>query len=489
MTLTPIPAFDYDLSFPQSEDLFPATEIVHSLLEEIETIVSSSRHCLRVSYTLIERARNLYNGINQRILRVETTGDWDEYDAYTKAIDPLEQILLEAIPAIYDDAIHLTVPISPEELIKSTEKWLINKHTIYECCRRLGAEPEFQGLATSPQDSEAEILEARAEDHRDLFNEILLEILDEVPHCTQSNLQVLLKYVIGNLQNAWHVCEQDPLRVINEEWGSISIKCAMVTRGMLLNPTQSPTMAILPHDFRSDNMVWKRVLEMVSLVKMSLSPESIDNTTFGLQQQPSLKVVPPLPRPPRFEFTQRPPTERGRLEGTQPHDLSRPMFQCLREPFPDPHTSTHTQRLSRYRTYNPATIQSSPSVFSVPTPPTAARTPALRWLPGLRVALAFRSSASLPPISDRALRAVASTQDQKAGGKIKEEELQEKLDEAILELVDYWEKLSSLNDDDFDPKTLILNAREKDEKRKRTIISVDELKKVQPSWQRIAQLC
>ncbi|KAG8755919.1 hypothetical protein FRC11_005660 [Ceratobasidium sp. 423] len=396
MTLTPIPAFDYDSSSPQPEDLFPATEIVHSLLEEIETIVSSSRHCLRVSYKLIERARNLYNEINQRISQVETTSDWDEYDTYTKAIDPLEQILLEAIPAIYDDAVHLTVPISPEELIKSTEKWLINKHTIYECCRRLGAEPEFQGLAASPQDSEAEILAARAEDHRDLFNEVLLEILDEAPHCRQPNLQVLLKYVIGGLQSAWHACAKAPLKVITEEWGTIAIKCAMVTRGILLNPTQSPTVIILPNDFRSDGTVWKQVLEMASLLRMFLPSESVNNASLGLQPQSPAKDDPPLSHPPHNELVQKSPKERGVLEGVQLHDPSWAMFQRLREPLPDPHTPTHTQRLSRYRTYSPANIQSSSPVFSVPTPPAAARTPALRWLPGLRVALALRSSASLP---------------------------------------------------------------------------------------------
>ncbi|CAE6420490.1 unnamed protein product [Rhizoctonia solani] len=395
MTLTPIPEFDSDSTFLHSEHLFPATDIVHSLLQEIETIVSSSRHYLRVSYTLIERARRLYNEINQRISRVETTGDWDDYEIYTQAIDPLEQILLEVIPAIYDDAVHLTVPVSPEELVESTEKWLINKHTIYECCRRLGAEPEFQGLAALPQDNEAEILQARAEDHRDLFNEVLLEILDKAPQCTQSNLQVLLKYVIGGLQSAWHVCAKDSLKVVNEEWGMISVKCAVVTRGMLLKLThESPTMAILPNHLRSDGMVWKQVLEMATLVKTSLSSDSIGNIppSLRLQQQPLAKDDPPLPHPPHIELTQKPPKL---LEGAQLHNPSRAMLQRLREPFPDPYTPTHTQRLSRYRTYNPATIQGSPPAFSLPTLG-AARTPALRWLPGLRVALAFRNSASLP---------------------------------------------------------------------------------------------
>ncbi|KAH7313236.1 hypothetical protein B0J17DRAFT_353962 [Rhizoctonia solani] len=205
MTLTQSPTFYSGASFLQPEQLFPATEMVHSLLQEIEMVVSSSRHGLRVLHKLVERAWDIYIDLNRRISNVETTNNWDDYDVYTKAIDPLEQcatlslllmnaevqlykfgrVLLEVIPTIYDYRIDIMAHASSEELIESTEKWFINNHTICECFRRLGTVAELQGLASSSRDVEAEIMDANSRDHSNLFNELLDEILDKAPQCTQ----------------------------------------------------------------------------------------------------------------------------------------------------------------------------------------------------------------------------------------------------------------------------------------------------------------
>ncbi|CAE6437442.1 unnamed protein product [Rhizoctonia solani] len=78
-------------------------------------------------------------------------------------------------------------------------------------------------------------------------------------------------------------------------------------------------------------------------------------------------------------------------------------------------------------------------------------------------------------IADRALQAVASV-DSKMDKKQWDEKLQTKLDEAILELAGYWDKLSGFGKDD--PMMQMIEAREKDEERKSKIISVGELKKI-----------
>ncbi|CAE6357855.1 unnamed protein product [Rhizoctonia solani] len=85
----------------------------------------------------------------------------------------------------------------------------------------------------------------------------------------------------------------------------------------------------------------------------------------------------------------------------------------------------------------------------------------------------YQSFQKFVAIADLALQAVASK-----GKDIKNEDLQLKLDEAIIELVKYWQDLSTLGEHKYDPETLMLEARKTDEKRQRQIASVDELKKI-----------
>ncbi|CAE7170042.1 unnamed protein product [Rhizoctonia solani] len=382
--------------------MFPATEMIHSLLQEIEMAVSSSQHGLRVLYKIVERAQELYNELNQRISRVETIGSLDDFDVYTKAIDPLERALLEVLPAICDDRIHLMVPVSSDDLIESTEKWVNNNRVVCDCLRELGTEVELQGLASSSRDIETEILEANAQDYRDLFNELVLEILEKAPQCTQPNLQVLLKYVIRGLRNAQNIFSKNPLKNVDEEWRITSIKCAMLTRGLISHVTTSHNLS---NDFGQDGTIWKRVLGMVSLINKAQLSEPLAVPILVLPPQDQQVVEPSSkekvstaeslhPSPALHPESARKPRTKPVLSvDTQLHDPT--WFKRLQDPFPDPHTPTHAQRLSLYQTYNSASTQSPSPSFSIPTPVTA-RTPALRWLPGLQTALAFRSSSPLP---------------------------------------------------------------------------------------------
>ncbi|KAL5635283.1 hypothetical protein ACGC1H_004162 [Rhizoctonia solani] len=383
--------------------------MVYSLLQEIEMVISSSRHGLRVLYKLLERAQDLYDELNQRISRVDMTNNWDDYQAYTQAIDPLEKVLLDVIPVIYDDRIHLAAPVSSDDLIESAEKWFINNRIICECLRRLGTEAELQGLASSSRDVETEILDANGQDRYDLFNELVLEISETAAQCTQPNLRVLLKYVIRSLQSAQNVYSRDPLKIIDEEWCITSVKCAMLTRGMLINITQAPTSHNLPNDFGWGGIIWKRVLGMLSLINKALPSEPPVSPAPGPPPRGQSSTKPksrarkvsttkrPQSSPPLHpEFTEKPQARPALSVDTQFLDLSWATFKRLQDPFPDPHTPTHTRRLSQYETCNSAVTQSPSPVFSISVPtPVIVRTPVFEWLPGLQVALALRSSAPL----------------------------------------------------------------------------------------------
>ncbi|CAE6412976.1 unnamed protein product, partial [Rhizoctonia solani] len=264
------------------------TEMIYSLLQEIEMAVSCSRHGLRVLYKILERAWDLYDELNQRVSQVETGSGGDGYQTYTQAIDPpgkcatlsssqgrflsyMNKVLLDVIPAIYDDQTHLVAPVSPDDLIESVEKWLVDNRIICECLRRLETEAKLGGLTSSSRDIETEILNSNAQDCYDLFVELMPEVIEKAAQCTQPNIRVLLKHILRSLQRAQDVGAKDPLRAVDEEWCTASVQCAMLTRGMLINLTRAPTSHSLPNDFGWGGIVWKRVLGMVPLINKALS--------------------------------------------------------------------------------------------------------------------------------------------------------------------------------------------------------------------------
>jgi len=53
----------------------------------------SFRRNTHVSYLVVERARDIVNTINEYISRVEssTTADWDSFEKFSVAIEPLEE--------------------------------------------------------------------------------------------------------------------------------------------------------------------------------------------------------------------------------------------------------------------------------------------------------------------------------------------------------------------------------------------------------------
>ena len=72
---------------------FAATEAITFLLQAIGRDVVSFRRNTHVSYLVVERARDIANAVNEYIARVEssTTGDWDSYEKFSAAIEPLEE--------------------------------------------------------------------------------------------------------------------------------------------------------------------------------------------------------------------------------------------------------------------------------------------------------------------------------------------------------------------------------------------------------------
>lgn len=70
-----------------------ATEAVKYLVQAVGRDVVSFRRNTQVSYMVVDRARDVIKAINEYITKVEgsTTGDWDSFEKFTVAIEPLEE--------------------------------------------------------------------------------------------------------------------------------------------------------------------------------------------------------------------------------------------------------------------------------------------------------------------------------------------------------------------------------------------------------------
>ena len=70
-----------------------ATEVAKYLVQAVGHDVVSFRRNTQVSYMVVDRARDIVKAINEYIVKVEssTTGDWDSFEKFTTAIEPLEE--------------------------------------------------------------------------------------------------------------------------------------------------------------------------------------------------------------------------------------------------------------------------------------------------------------------------------------------------------------------------------------------------------------
>lgn len=70
---------------------YPVTELIKYLIDAIGRDVMSFKRNAQVSYLLVDRTRDIFDAINACIQRTESGEDWDSYDRFTSAIDPIEE--------------------------------------------------------------------------------------------------------------------------------------------------------------------------------------------------------------------------------------------------------------------------------------------------------------------------------------------------------------------------------------------------------------
>lgn len=73
-----------------------ATDAVKYLFQAVGRTVVSSQYNTNVSCMVVEHARDMVKAVNECINKVEnstaaTADDWDSFDKFSNAIDPLEE--------------------------------------------------------------------------------------------------------------------------------------------------------------------------------------------------------------------------------------------------------------------------------------------------------------------------------------------------------------------------------------------------------------
>jgi len=74
-----------------SNEAYPATEVIKYLIDAVGRDVMSFRRNAQVSYLLVDRTRDIFDVINAYIQSTESGEDWNSFDKYTNAIDPIEE--------------------------------------------------------------------------------------------------------------------------------------------------------------------------------------------------------------------------------------------------------------------------------------------------------------------------------------------------------------------------------------------------------------
>ncbi|CAE6417996.1 unnamed protein product [Rhizoctonia solani] len=265
------PTLFFDLLSPKPDvtrTSYPATDLIYKLLHHTGADVASFRRNCQVSYRLVEYARDLYDEINTRIHTAEDSGSWESYDAYYRAIDPLEDVLLSIMEVTEVEREEYLIGATPSELVEqsidswikqSISDWLERRKKIRESFDDLRTREELKGFIPSPEEYEIEIDGAKAHDDRTLLQNLLKSIGDNESKVERGRIQnsQMVKKVKDSLQSTLDFLEASPRKSLEEDLSVVTIKCAMAAYGVtevMKNEEVKPNSALYYRLY--SNKIW-----------------------------------------------------------------------------------------------------------------------------------------------------------------------------------------------------------------------------------------
>lgn len=137
----------------------------------------SFRRNTHVSYLVVERARDIVNTINEYIARVEssTIADWESFEKFSEAIEPLEEILFKLLLFTEDEKTrYFGNDHTIEDCVTSTVAWATNREHLSETLKKFDTQTPLVNLFDQhdAKSGERERLDALTHDDQSLMGEI-----------------------------------------------------------------------------------------------------------------------------------------------------------------------------------------------------------------------------------------------------------------------------------------------------------------------------
>ncbi|KAI0263562.1 hypothetical protein BC834DRAFT_971253 [Gloeopeniophorella convolvens] len=248
---------------------FPATETIKDLIGVVRRDVYSLRRNAQVSYLAVDRARDLANAIDGHIKKVEQSPleEWSSFEKYSRAIIPLEDLLLELFDNSEEEkALYLGDHSSITTIASSPEIWESNRNKLSECLRKLLTQSEFTYVIDdqSADARDQERLWAQAHDDKELFSELSSATKDRLSRI--SSLHQPTPSVGRSLDELQDRFTESPHTWYSSGFSVVAIKAGLLATGVLgLLQAAPPSNKSLDH-FRSA-AVWNGFSNVFQLLK------------------------------------------------------------------------------------------------------------------------------------------------------------------------------------------------------------------------------
>ncbi|CAE6420430.1 unnamed protein product [Rhizoctonia solani] len=297
-----VPIRACDITQPKSERSYKATNVISKLLRVVGAEVCSFRRNHQVAYRLVEHSRNIYDAINARIHLVDANDSWEDYEIYTQAIDPLEELLLKIVPAVFDEReLNHFSTSSWAEYVRVTGQWHENTLAIRNCFRDMRTKPQFQALMGTLMDDEPEddVLRACALDDLSYMDYLLRMIGESVQQIAdlEPTVKGCVKKIADGIRKTSDLQRNKTGKHTQgcQELNMLLIQCAQIASRMVVMMVDASVSKGIRDSLMSDISLWgtlaQLVIDIYSFMVSQLIPKDSKRTPGSYAQTDIMIII------------------------------------------------------------------------------------------------------------------------------------------------------------------------------------------------------
>ncbi|KAI0310872.1 hypothetical protein OF83DRAFT_1178117 [Amylostereum chailletii] len=267
-------------------DGFPVTALSKTLLQYAGLDVVQFRRNQQVAYRIVDRSREIYDGINPIIRKINAwqlddglqgaEGYWTDFDNYQDAVDALEEALFDIVDLYEEEApLYLASTGTVELCIADADKWELNRTKLRTTIQELYSGDRFTALL-SIEDAEgvqSDILAAQRLDDAGLFSALQRKINNhDITRSVKPEVRELLAEQDTSLEE-WLPIFHSP--TYNKHLITFAVKFVFVVQGAMdiaVNPNADDKSA---YHLKSST-VWTAAKEFVTCLSDAQSDNEVD---------------------------------------------------------------------------------------------------------------------------------------------------------------------------------------------------------------------